>query len=536
MPATMADIHRLMGEASHAFGRGELQRAAENAAEVLKLAPDNPDALHLMGLCLLQAGDARRAAALIREASLRKPGDAQLFHNLGIACAEAGDVTGALSAFTRAAMLDPGHAESRFNLGALSEAIGDAVGAERAYRDTLGLAPRHAGAMAGLAMLLEQRNALDEAAQWNSAALREVPEEPLANLTAAQLDLRADRAAEAVPRLERLLAGDRLTARNRALAAGRLGAAFDRLGKAEQAWPQFLTAKAALREVPQPAQDGEGVYGFAATARMARHADALLKDVPPSSGPAPVFLVGFPRSGTTLLDQILSGHPDVAVLEEKDTLLDVLHAHVLGDAELQGFIGLDAAGLEPWRRAYWQRVAEFMPGRPADAVFVDKLPLNSVFLPLMQRLFPTAKFLFALRDPRDVVLSCFMQSFDLTEAMRHFLSLEETARYYAAVMGVGAAAAERLDPARLHRVRYEQVVADTEGEAHRLLEFLGLAWQPSVLDFQSTARAKRINTPSYSQVAEPIYTRAKERWKRYETQLEPVMPVLEPFVKRFGYT
>ena len=536
MPATLADIHRLMGEASQAFGRGELQRAAENAAQVLKLAPGNPDALHLMGLCLLQAGDARRAAALIREASLRKPGDSQLFFNLGIASADAGDVTGALSAFTRAAMLDPVHAESRFNLGALSEAIGDAAGAEGAYRDAIVLAPRHAGAMAGLAALLEQRSALDEASHWNAAALQAVPDEPLANLTAAQLDLRAGKAAEAVPRLERLLAGNRLTPRNRALAAGRLGAAFDRLNEPQQAWPQFLAAKAALQQVPQAARDGEGVYGFAAAARMARHMDGLFEHVPTSSGPAPVFLVGFPRSGTTLLDQILSGHPDVAVLEEKDTLLDVLQAYVLADAGLKAFKGLDAAGLEPWRHGYWNRVAEFMPGRPPGALFVDKMPLNSVFLPLMQRLFPTAKFLFALRDPRDVVLSCFMQSFDLNEAMRHFLSLEETARYYTAVMGVGAAAAERLDPSRLHRVRYEQVVADTEGEARRLLEFLGLDWHPSVLDFQSTARAKRINTPSYSQVAEPIYTRAKERWRRYETQLAPVLPMLQPFVKQFGYS
>jgi len=530
----MADIHRLMSEASQAFGRGDLQRAAEHAAEVLKLAPDNPDALHLMGLCLLQAGDARRAAALIRTASLRKPGDPQLFHNLGVASAEAGDATGALSAFTRAAMLDPSHAESRFNLGVLSEAIGDTGGAERAFRDTLLLAPKHSAAMASLAVQLEQRSALDEAGRWNAAALQAAPEEPLANLTAAQLDLRAGRAADAVPRLEKLLAGDHLTLRNRALAAGRLGAAFDRLGEPGQAWPQFLAAKAALQKLPQP-EDQVGVYSLAAAARMAHHTQALLERVPVATGPAPVFLVGFPRSGTTLLDQVLSGHPGAAVLEEQDTLLEVLQANVLDDADLKRFIGLDAAGLEPWRRNYWQRVSEFMPGRDPKALFVDKMPLNSLFLPLMQRLFPAAKFLFALRDPRDVVLSCFMQSFDLNEAMRHFLSLEETARFYTAVMGVGGAAAERLGGC-VHTIRYEQVVTDTEGEARRLLEFLELPWQPSVLDFQGTARRKRINTPSYSQVAEPIYTRAKERWRRYEDQLRPVLPMLEPFVKRFGYS
>jgi Tfp pilus assembly protein PilF len=522
-----------MGEASQAFGRGELQRAAELTAQVLKVAPDNPDALHLMGLCLLQAGDARRAAALIREAALRKPQDAQLLHNFGVACAEAGDPTGALSAFTRAAMLDPRHAESRFNIGVLSEAIGDSAGAEQAYRDTLRLDPQHAAAMAYLAAILEQRSVIQEASEWNRAALKLTPEEPVANLTAAQLDIRAGSLEPAASRLQTLLARGRLTSRNRALAAGRLGAAYDRLERPAEAWPQFLAAKVALRETLGAAQD-QGVYGFAAATRMARNLDTAFKGVPAATGPAPVFLVGFPRSGTTLLDQMLSGHTGVTVLEEQDTLQDVLHAHVLGDAELEAFMHLDAAGLEPWRQAYWQRVAEYLPGRRTDALFIDKLPLNSVFLPLMQRLFPTAKFLFALRDPRDVVLSCFMQSFDLNEAMRHFLSLEETAHYYAAVMGVGAAAAERLG-ARLHRVRYEDVVADTEGEARRLLEFLGLDWEPAVLDFQKTARKKRINTPSYSQVAEPIYTRAKERWRRYESQLTPVLPVLEPFVKRFDY-
>jgi Sulfotransferase family len=248
----------------------------------------------------------------------------------------------------------------------------------------------------------------------------------------------------------------------------------------------------------------------------------------------PVFLVGFPRSGTTLLDQMLSGHPGIDVLEERDTLQDVLKEHALSDAGLEAFLRLDAASLERRRQLYWRRVAEFMGERDEDKLFVDKLPLNSVFMPLMRRLFPGARFLFALRDPRDVVLSCFMQSFTLNEAMRHFLSLQETAAYYTAVMRVGADSLERL-PAAAHRVRYEDVVEDTEGEARRLLGFLGIAWEPKVLDFQETARWRRINTPSYHQVAQPIYASAKRRWRRYEDQLGLVMSVLEPFVKRFGY-
>ncbi len=532
LSGTAAEIHRLMGEASAAFARGELRRAAATAEQVLKLAPEMPDALHLLALCLFQGGDLGNALHLIRHAAALKPADRQLLRNLGVLSAGAGDSGGALTAFTRLTLMDPEDAESQFNIAVLSEDQGDLYGAEHAYRETLRRSPRHAPAAGALAALLEQGNALEEAERWSAVALAADPTEAVGNLTQAQLDLRAGREQAAITRLEVLLQLDSLVPRNRALAAGRLGAVYDRLEQPERAWPQFLTAKQALKTMLRPVEPG--AYGFDAAARMARYRDALLAAGPADEGEGPVFLVGFPRSGTTLLDQILSGHGRIAVLEEQDTLQDVLRGHALTDAGMETFLSADGAALAAWRLAYWQRVAEFMPERDPQAMFVDKLPLNSVFMPLIRRLFPSAKFIYALRDPRDVVLSCFMQTFTLNEGMRHFLSLEETASYYAAVMQVGLDSLDRL-PEAAHRIRYEDVVADTEKEARRLLEFLGLEWEPRVLDFQQTARAKRINTPSYHQVAQPIYQRAKQRWRRYEAQLATVLPVLEPFAKRLGY-
>ncbi|MGE5626262.1 MAG: tetratricopeptide repeat-containing sulfotransferase family protein [Bacillota bacterium] len=527
----MAELHRLMGEAAQAFGRGNLALAASGAEQALRLAPDMPEALHLLGLCHLKRGDAPRALALLREAAERKPGDAQLMHNLGVASVETGDAAGARVAFKRATELDPHNPEAWFNLAVVSEEQGDALTAEQGYRESLKHAPERAAATAGLAALLEQRSELQEAGEWSDTALRLDPQDPVANLTRAQLDFRGGEHEAAAARLERLLQAG-LTPRNRALAAGRLGAVYDRLDRPAEAWRRFEEAKAALGEAG--ATPAVGIYSFPTAARMARYLGRLLEPGPAAEGPMPAFLVGFPRSGTTLLDQMLSGHTGIAVLEEQDTLQDVLREHTLSDAGMDAFLRLDAAGLEGWRRRYWQRVTEFMPDRPRDAVFVDKLPLNSVFMPLIRRLFPGARFIFALRDPRDVVLSCFMQSFALNEAMRHFLTLRETGEYYAAVMRVGADALEKL-PEAVHRIRYEDVVQDAEAEARRLLEFLGLSWEPKVLDFQETAKKRRINTPSYHQVAQPIYSSAKQRWKRYEAQLGPVLPVLEPFVKRFGY-
>ena len=526
-----AEIHRLMQGAAAAFAHGDHVTAARLAAEVLALRPAFPDALHLAGLCALRAGELVRALALLEQAAGLKPGDPLLIYNLGVARSESGDRGGALQAFSITARLAPTHPKAHFNLAVLSAEEGLVEQAETAYRRNLELAPTHAAAAAGLASLCEQRSALEEAERWCEAALALDAADPVARLTRAQLDFRAGRHAEAAVTLEALLATG-LTVRNRALAAGRLGVAYDRLERPAEAWGMFLAAKDALRQSLPPET---GAYSFATADRIARHLDRLLAlDSADSSGETPVFLVGFPRSGTTLLDQILSGHPGVTVLEEKDTLQDSLGRYALSDGGMEALLAATAAALSQDRERYWQRVQEYFPERPRERLFVDKLPLNTLFLPLMARLFPTARFIFALRDPRDVVLSCFMQTFALNEAMRHFLSLEETADFYAAVMDVGRRSQAAL-PERMHTVRYESLVADTEGEARRLLEFLGLPWDPAVLDFQATAKRRRINTPSYHQVARPIYGEARERWRRYETQLEPVRGKLEPFVEAFGY-
>ena len=530
----VAEIHRLMSEAAAAFGRGDVARAAVLGEQALTLQPDMPEALHLTGLCALARGDLARALVWLERAASIKPAEAQLIHNLGIARTQAGDAAGAREAFARAAALDPRNVESQFNLAVVSGELGDAAAAERAYRRALELAPGHAGAASGLASLCEQGNQLEEAGRWTEVALKADPADAVAHLTRAQLDARAGHQQEAARRLETLLKQS-LTARNRALAAGRLGAVFDKLDEPKRAWAQFLSAKAALRETLAESA-AEGPYSFAVAERVATQLDALLADLPvyAADATAPVFLVGFPRSGTTLLDQMLSSHPDIVVLEEQDTLQDFLGEFALSDARLKALPALDAAALAPWRVRYWKRVDAVISGRHRGKLFVDKLPLNSVFMPLLARLFPGARFIFALRDPRDVVLSCFMQTFTLNEAMRHFLSLAETARYYVAVIGVAARAEAGLGE-RVLRVRYEDVVGDTEKEARRLLQFLDLAWDPAVLAFHETARQRRINTPSYQQVVQQVYSSARERWRRYADELNPVMPLLDPFVKKFGY-
>ncbi|MDE2196934.1 MAG: sulfotransferase, partial [Gammaproteobacteria bacterium] len=340
---------------------------------------------------------------------------------------------------------------------------------------------------------------------------------------------------EAVNRLEAQLQRP-LSPRNRSLTASRLGAAYDKLGEYDAAFAAFITAKEALK-TGNSIEGGVGFYAVGSVSRIRQHLETLIGEPAVSAAAqvqSPVFIVGFPRSGTTLIDQILSSHPRLLVLEEKESLYDALNDFLLPDTGLDRLATLGTAALEDYRRKYWQRVDKFMPDRNNSHVFVDKLPLNTIFMPIIARLFPGARFIFAVRDPRDVVLSCFMQAFGLNEAMRHFLSLADTARYYAAVMDIGINSMRRLQRS-VHLLRYETLVDDLENEARRLCGFLGLEWESGMLRFQDTARKRRINTPSYHQVVQPVYQSARARWRNYERHLSPVLEQLLPYVEYFDY-
>ncbi len=167
-------------------------------------------------------------------------------------------------------------------------------------------------------------------------------------------------------------------------------------------------------------------------------------------------------------------------------------------------------------------------------VFVDKLPLNAVFLPVIYRLFPTAKIVLALRDPRDSVLSCYQQRFGMNAAMFQLLRLDSAARYYNAVMGLVRAARAEL-PLAVHEVRYESVVSDFDTTVRGVLDFLGLPWDEAVRNYAEAAKARAIGTPSAAQVVLPLYSSAQGKWRNYRSFVEPVLPTLEPWVKAFGY-
>ena len=247
--------------------------------------------------------------------------------------------------------------------------------------------------------------------------------------------------------------------------------------------------------------------------------------------PSPVFLVGFPRSGTTLLDTMLMGHPDVAVMEEKP-VLDAISREIGG---FEGISALDAGAVERARKQYFEGVTR-VGGDATRKVLIDKNPFHLMHVALIHRLFPDARFILALRHPADVLLSCYFSSFRLTPQLANFLRLDTAAEFYDLAFTMGERSRE-LMAVDVQTVVYEQLVEDAEAQLRPVAEALGLEWRDEMLDNASTAASRDlIATASYAQVTEPIYRRSVGRWERYRAHLGPVLPVLRPWAEKFGYS
>ncbi len=246
-----------------------------------------------------------------------------------------------------------------------------------------------------------------------------------------------------------------------------------------------------------------------------------------------VFLLGFPRSGTTLLEQVLAAHPGVTALEEAPTLAAAYQAFLSDPAACSALLRLGSDEAAAWVEHYWRGVA----ARGVDVrgrLFVDKQPAGTLYLPLILRLFPRAKILFALRDPRDVVLSCFRQAFQMNAMTYAFTDLTETALCYDACMVLAAQARARF-PLAWMDVRHERLVQDLGGELARLTSFLGLAPDPAMLDFARVAGTRTIRTPSAAQVRAGLNRRGLGRWREFREELAPALPTLARWVERLQY-
>ena len=252
-------------------------------------------------------------------------------------------------------------------------------------------------------------------------------------------------------------------------------------------------------------------------------------------------LTSFPRSGTTLLENILDAHSGVISSEEQQVFgRDIFtglwkESHENTPPTVEAFDRIPVAKLQLLRRRYLSAMEESLDEPIGGRVHIDKNPTHTLLIPAIVRLFPETSFLVALRDPRDVIVSCFFQYLPPNPTSVAYLTWESTARRYAVDMGTWLRMREVLDATSWLEVRYEDVVDDLPAAARRALDFLHLPWEETVLGYRERLATKTVHSPTYLAVAQPVDRRAVGRWKNYARWMEPALGTLDRFVKEFGY-
>jgi tetratricopeptide (TPR) repeat protein len=518
---------------------GRLDEAVHCYREALKVKPDSFMAHSNLGNALKDIGQFDEAVASHREAVNLNPNSPEVHNNLGNALHQLGEFTEAIVSFEQGLKLRPGNADTLSNLGKALKDAGKSEEAIASYERALEINPNHFTALYNLGAIYERMNNVEKAADYTQKALEIVPDDPGIILLWSVLLRRMKKTDEAASILEPL-ANMALSDAMRIQVHGELGKLCDLKKDSARAFRHFSTAndlqaKSKLSSVvdKQTFLDQILQMDTTLTPEWISSWQALPED---EDYETPAFLVGFPRSGTTLIDQIMDSHPGVQVMEEQPPLYDVATQVAQKYGDYPDIIGsLKGEDIAELRDLYFRSVGSYFDREPGT-LLVDKMPLHIRQIPLIYRMFPKARIILALRHPCDVVLSNFMQHYKINEAMSNFLTLEDAAHCYAQVMSLWQKSANLLSFER-HIYKYESLIDDFEVVVRGLLNFLELEWDDAVLEFDKHARQRRgINTPSYQAVSEPINARARYRWKRYKDPLASVMNDLEPFIEAFGYS
>lgn len=495
----------------------------------------------LMGKQDLQAGAAafQRALDINSDYADAKRNLANVYSYVGRQQEQADALEPAVTLYERSLKLRPDHFQTVLRAGAVHLNLGNEERAFELLSQAVSQEPEDRAARRSLIDMLEKAGRLSEASMAITAARDRLGQDAAFDLTEAKILSRENDLPGALKVMEAAdLSDASITVKTNIFMD--MGQTLDRLDRGDEAMTAFAKGNsfaaerlAAGRYTKQQFTDQvRDMRRFVAEGDFSSWPNDVLEN----DEPVPVFMIGFPRSGTTLLDNMLDAHPSCRVLEEKATIIAV-HAAIIaaGEQYPDRLRDMMPTEIEGYRRQYWETVRKFI-NLEDDELLVDKLPLNIIRVPLIKRILPNAKFILSVRHPCDCVLSCYMQSFAMNAAMANFLTLEDAANLYRDMMSLWQACETSLS-LDVHQVRYEDLTNDFEKELRAVVAFLGLKWDDAILEYRQRIEEKGlVTTPSYHQIGEPIYDRATARWERYREYLEPQMPTLEPFLLNFGYS
>jgi len=541
-------MHSAIDLARQAARTGRWQEAEDRVRAILLHDPHAIDALEVVALSRRQLGDVAGSEAALRSAIAIAPDRRWPYGDLARLLIDAGRPKEAETLERQALAADSANADAHMLLGRLLTDRGLAFEGAQHLRQAIALAGRHPELLYGLGRALSQQGLLDDARRLLEEAAGATPLH-LATLAAlAEVEERAGRFAQATAWLDKadavargqgqdvILQRSVLMARMGDEAAGLAllemqpelsGAAMlqrgrlrDKLGRGDEAWRDWTEGKALIARAAGRRYMAQAIAEEAAELAMLARTILPAGAAPRDTGAEPVFILGFPRSGTTLVEQILAVHDQVVAGGELPFGPELRElAEPLKSA--------DAAVL---REHYLARAGEYGLTKGPARFFTDKMPLNEFHLPLIRLAFPAAKVIRVVRHPLDVLVSVL--SHDMTHGQNCAYRIEDAARHFALIQQQ-VAAYEGAGLVIDHTLRYETLVADQEGETRALMAVLGLDVQPRQLAFHREPR--HAPTPSYAQVREPLNDRSIGRWRYFACEIEPILPLVSDATKALGY-
>ncbi len=535
---------RQFGGIVFAWGGTIIQSLLSNDREALERSPRHVAHWQKAQQHLLQ-GRSHLALKAYRELLIQFPNIAELWFELGFAAGKELDFAAAAQACQRAAELASKNVSLLVLLGQQFHGLRRLDQARACFEQAVAADPASLHAQLSLADWYERERRLDDAWECVEACVAPQPQDAQVLCVKALLLHRRGEHAAAERLLRNLIQRGSHDLNVNYSCRQQLAVVLDQLGQYAEALKWLGEAKTLLRQAANVAKM-EQDYD-----RADRRRRELLASLTPETiqrwrreGAAVAnphrlaFLGGHPRSGTTLLEQILGAHPGITAFGEPMAFVEEI-AEKLAPLEapsaltLKKLDALTATQRADFRQRYFKSLLREPIGEKTE-LLLDKNPSPTASLHLWLRMFPDLKVILALRDPRDVILSCYFQNLRLNAMNANFLTLERTAKHYADLMDVWLRMRE-LGGFDWIESRYEDVVGDLESEGRRVTEFLGLSWHPKQASFHETTRKKFVFSPTYNEVTKPVHNRAVGRWKFYEAALSPIQERLAPYCRTFGY-
>lgn len=530
-PTTLTDIET-------ALGANDIARAAELAEAALARGELDPLLLNLAAWKREELRDFPGAQTLLEQALELAPGDPHVRVGLGAVLRKQGQTEDAINLLRGVAQQYPNISAAWLELGYALDASGVFDAALAQYGKASELDPHLAAPVGMMASLLARTGQMAEARAGAQQALALDAGNAAALMARARCDL-ADKDFAAVHEVMASLAvRTDLSLEEQVLALQLLADAFDQTGNVKEAFIAYSKSKALFATLdPNEEHQAQRAFVERIFASLGQIPAAGIATVG-GNATAPVahthaFLLGFPRSGTTLVENILTSLKDVEALEERPTMSEADKAFLLPADGMAQLAACDANKADQLRKSYWAFVAATgidVRGK----LFVDMDPMKGIKLPVIARLFPDAKIIVMRRDPREVVWSCFKTGFAKTSAAFEFTTPERAARHYDGVMRLTEACLDHF-PLAAFNLRYDALVTDFDDTTKALCSFLGIPWSDDVRAFSKTAERRGVSTASSIQVRQGLYD-GRGQWRRYEGEMSGALAILAPWVEKFGFT